>query len=127
MATAKRKTPTPEPPKPDVVAGTLLADLLDRQERLRAMKREAEAMEKQLKLDAAPVIQMLKAGAQAEPGWLVSIKTDTRRNVKWAEEFVKRCGEAEAERLRTECVPSVTESLVIARQSGGLTIPVAGK
>ena len=125
----KTRTPIPEPAPILTVPAVTLRDILQRQEELRSLRKQAETLEKSIKLDSAPIIGLLEAGAVPEPGTgiLVSIKVDSRRNVKWAEEFVKQCGEAKAEFLRESCEPSVSKSLSITDTAGAvaLTIPRA--
>ena len=122
-----KKMKTPEPTPLLTVSGAALRDILTRQEQLRALKKQAESLEKSIKLDAEPLIGLLEAGAVPEPGCglLVSIKVDSRRNVKWKEEFITIAGEAKAALLQETCVPSVTKSLSITDQTGAahLTIP----
>ena len=133
MATKKAKTPEPPQRKLLTVSGATLRDILSRQEQLRSLKKQAETLEKSIKLDAEPVIAMLEAGVPVEPNAmiLVSVKVDERRNVKWKDAFIEACGQAKADSLHETCVPSVTKSLSITDQSPlpplTITTPPAGK
>ena len=56
----------------------------------------------------------LRLGGTVEPGpRLAAIAMDSRRCPSWLGEFVKRHGEAEADRVREATTPTVTERLVI--------------
>lgn len=112
-----KKTKTLEPPAPLVIPLGRLRMILAWQEERKALTDRVKDLEAQIKEESAPVIAQLEAGAVPEVGALASIKVDERRNIKWKEEFIRVCGESEAQKLHEKCAPTITKSLVITLQA----------
>jgi hypothetical protein len=87
--------------------------------RLLTMEKRLRELERQYESEKAAILAAIEAGARIQPGRLTAvIQTFTRRIVQWREEFEKRLGKEEVERVLDATPPTVYKSLKIIRGGG---------
>lgn len=100
-------------PKPAVTTAEVEA-YLSMQETRKSLKARLELMEQAVDKAEADILAKIDGGADlAACGYAVSVSISERRNVRWKEEFLSRCGKAEADRVTNATVPTVYKRLVV--------------
>lgn len=98
------------------VSNTEIEAYLSMQETRKSLKSRLELMEQAVDKAEAEILAKIDAGADLMGcGYSIVVNVTERRNVRWKEEFLSRCGKAEADLVTNATTPTRYRRLVIAQ------------